>query len=303
MRRQAAGKRKRDAQPGGAAAEEEPLLPQSEGGGGDKISSSSDDDSSGDDVLASAAGAAAKHRNYLTAADGAEYFCVYTDCWRHPAIGADFWPEGQPAQSKIGQPLFNILPLALPSDPANEEQVAATAAPPRPAPPQPAAPAAPTQPAVAANSIAPAGTAQKTDRDLADCFSLIDTVEATVAQFIKCLKGIKDLCTGTTYELFVQMCDGHEYPSWYTCMPIPGPLHLFMRTEEHTIAHLGNFMLVHGADGTGGSQADIVQLFRDHNIGAKWAVNPLTKEKRPKLKVSTKSGPVLKRVAKFSAPL
>ena len=34
VRRQAAGKRKRDAQPGGAAAEEEPLLPQSEGGGG-----------------------------------------------------------------------------------------------------------------------------------------------------------------------------------------------------------------------------------------------------------------------------
>ena len=103
VRRQAAGKRKRDAQPGGAAAEEEPLLPQSEGGGGDKISSSSDDNSSGDDVLASAAGAAAKHRNYLTAADGAEYFCVYTDCWRHPAIGADFWPEGQPAQSKIAE--------------------------------------------------------------------------------------------------------------------------------------------------------------------------------------------------------
>ena len=59
VRRQAAGKIKRDAQPGGAAAEEEPLLPQSEGGGGDKSSSSSDDDSSGDDVLASAAGAAA----------------------------------------------------------------------------------------------------------------------------------------------------------------------------------------------------------------------------------------------------
>ena len=97
------GERKRDAQPGGAAAEEEPLLPQSEGGGGDKISNSSDDDISGDDVLASAAGAAAKHRNYLTAADGAEYFCVYTDCWRHPAIGAAFWSGGQPAQSTIAE--------------------------------------------------------------------------------------------------------------------------------------------------------------------------------------------------------
>ena len=108
-RHEAMRKRKRDAQPGGAAAEEHPLLPQSEGGGGDrggdKSSSSSDDDSSGDDidVLASAAGAAAQHRNYLTAADGAEYFRVYTDCWRHPAIGADFWPEGQPAQSKIAE--------------------------------------------------------------------------------------------------------------------------------------------------------------------------------------------------------
>ena len=102
VRRQAARKRKRDAQPGGAAAEEQALLSQP-----DKSSSSSDDDNSGGDIdaLASTADAATqhRHRNYITAADDAEYFRVYTDCWRHPAIGAAFWPEGQPAQSKIAE--------------------------------------------------------------------------------------------------------------------------------------------------------------------------------------------------------
>ena len=104
-------------------------------------------------------------------------------------------------------------------------------------------------------------------------------------------KQLAGVATGSNVDMFVRLCAGHEFPSWYSELPIPGALHLFMRTMDQVNKHWSIYAAVKT------DKEEVIKAFKAAGATLKFVKDPQSKDGRTKGKVSTKSGAVLTKLA------